>query len=60
MKLIDLIAYTFMFLAAVAWGGILYGGFGLPRLISIIMSIFLGPISVILVSFFVTRFFDDR
>ena len=60
MKPIDLIAYGLMFLSSVAWGAVLYGGAGLPKIIAILLAIILGPASVILGSVAITKIIDRR
>lgn len=60
MKPIELIAYGLMFVAGLLWVLLLYGGLGLSKAAAIVLSLILGPASVIIGSAVVMGLLDSR
>ena len=58
MKPIQIVVYSMMFLASLAWALVFYKLFALPKLLSVLVSVVLGPTSVILGLYFVSNRYD--
>jgi hypothetical protein len=58
MKPIQIVVYGMIFIASLGWGLALYKLFALPKILSVLASVVLGPASVIMVLYAVSNRFD--